>query len=161
MHVSRHGVRIALASAAALTAASCVTDPGPPANPQSVVDERVAIMKGFAGAIGATTNFTQGKASAAEARARLGKARAGIERVGDLFPRGTALGDRGVKNSRALSTIFNSRDDFDGKLDMLSEALAALDDVLAKNSKPGATKVLATARAACSACHNKYRAAED
>lgn len=153
--------RIALASATTLAVAACATDPGPPANPQGVVDQRVAIMKGFAGAIGATTNFTQGKASAADARAKLGPARAGIERVGDLFPRGTALGDRGVRQSRALSTIFANRDDFEGKLDTLSETLAALDDALAKNAKGQATKALAAARAACSACHTRYRAPED
>jgi cytochrome c556 len=161
MEMTWHAVRIALAGATILSAAACTTDPGPPANPQGVVDQRVAIMKGFAGAIGASANFTQGKASTADARAKLGPARASIERVGDLFPRGTALGDRGVRQSRALSTIFANRDDFEGKLDNLSETLAALDATLAKNAKSQATKALAAARAACNACHTKYRAPED
>jgi cytochrome c556 len=161
METTWRTARIALAGATLWAIAGCTTDPGPPANPQSVVDQRVAVMKSFAGAIGATANFTQGKASAADARAKLGQARAGIERVGDLFPRGSALGDRGVKQSRALSTIFANRDDFEGKLDTLSEAMGALDEALAKGAKGQATKALAAARAACNACHTRYRAPED
>jgi cytochrome c556 len=161
MQVSGRELRFALASAAFLAVAACTTDSAPPADPQSIVDQRVVIMKGLAGAIGASTNFTQGKANAASARTKLAPARANVERLADLFPRGTALGDRGVRSSRALSTIFTNRDDFEAKLDRLSDALAALDDTLTKNAKGDATQALAAARAACSACHNKYRAAED
>lgn len=156
-----HRARIALAFATVSACAACTTDRPPPANPQSVVDQRVAIMKSFGGAIGATTSFTQGKATAAVAKTKLGQARANVDRLADLFPRGTALGDRGVRESRALSTIFANRADFEGKIDTLRERLAALDAPVAKGAKPEATKALAAARAACSACHNKYRAPED
>ena len=53
-----------LGLATALTTAACTTDQAPPADPQRVVDQRVAIMKGFGGAIGATQNYAQGKATA-------------------------------------------------------------------------------------------------
>jgi cytochrome c556 len=142
--------------------AGCTTmDSGPPPNPQSVIDRREGIMKGFAGALGAAANYTQGKGTAAEAKAKLTSARANAETLATLFPRGTALGDRGVNHSRALSTIFTNRSDFEAKADNLAQAFASLDTALSKGSKDETSKAAAGARNACSQCHNKYRAPED
>lgn len=146
-------------AAAAFTLAACVTDQ-PPANPQSVVDQRVAIMKGFASALGASSNVVQGKGTQAAAKARLSAARADVERVVEMFPRGTALGDRGVRQSRTLTTVFANRSDFEAKFDTLSRAFAVLDDALSK-SKDATSPALAGAKAACTSCHEKYRAPED
>lgn len=151
-----------LVVAAMLALAACaMTSETPPENPQRVVDDRVRIMKGFGGALGAATNYGQGKATVAEAKTKLAAARANLERVAGLFPRGTALGDRGVSRSRALATIFTNRDDFEEKLDALANAFAALDAALAKNVVSGATGALGPVRAACNACHTKYRAPEE
>ena len=156
-------MRSILVAGAALSLTACATimEPGPPANPQAVVNERVAVMKTFGGALGARINFTQGKATAADAQKKVASASAQVDRVPGLFPRGTALGDRGVTQSRALSTIFINRGDFEGKFDTLGRAFANLEATLAKNAKADATKAVADTRAACAACHNKYRAPED
>lgn len=146
-------------AAAAFALAACATDQ-PPADPQSVVDQRVAIMKGFASALGASSNFVQGKGTQAVAKAKLSAARANLERVVEMFPRGTALGDRGVRQSRTLTTVFANRSDFDEKFVALSRAFATLDGALAKN-KDAASPAVASVKAACTACHNKYRAPED
>lgn len=151
----------AACAAAALAACTTLTEQPPPANPQKVVDERVALMRGFGGALGASINYTQGKATAAEAHKKVKAAAPGVARVANLFPRGTALGDKGVTQSRALSTIFTNRGDFEAKLDALGGAFATLEAALAKNDKAGATAAAATTRNTCAACHNKYRAPED
>jgi cytochrome c556 len=151
---------LALAAALVLTACTMMSDM-PPANPQAVVDERVTIMKGFVGALAATTNYTQGKATAAAARTKLTAARANMGRIGDLFPRGTALGDRGVTHSRALSTIFTNRSDFADKLEALAAALATLDEPLTRDAKAQTMTALAAVKTACTSCHDKYRAPED
>jgi cytochrome c556 len=154
--------RIVLAMAATCVLSACQTfEPGPPANPQRVVDQRVAVMKSFGGTVGAVTNVMQGKATAASARTKLATARTDVERVADLFPPGTALGDKGVTQSRALSTIFKNRADFDRKFASLADALAKLDAALAKNAKDEISTTFAATRNACAQCHNKYRAPED
>jgi cytochrome c556 len=158
----RNMTQATLAIAAALALAACATMiDTPPENPQRVVDERVRAMKSFGGALAATANYAQDKASAAEAKTKLAAARANLERVADLFPKGTALGDKGVTQSRALSTIFTNRGDFEDKLDALGQAFATLDAALAKNTKSETMSALAPTRAACTACHNKYRAPEE
>lgn len=154
--------RIAAATIATLALSACTTmEAGPPANPQSIVNQRVSVMKGFGSTVGAATNAAQGKATAASAKAKLAVARTDVERVPDLFPRGTALGDKGVTQSRALSTIFKNRSDFEAKFDRLASAFAALDAALAKNAKAEISSALVATRAACSQCHDKYRAPED
>jgi cytochrome c556 len=158
----RNMTQMILVVAAALALAACaMLSETPPENPQRVVDDRVRMMKGFGGALGAATNYSQDKAGAAEAKAKLAAARANLERIGDLFPKGTALGDRGVTQSRALSTIFTNRGDFEDKFDALGSAFATLDAALAKNAKAEAMSALNATRAACNACHSKYRAPED
>lgn len=157
----RFDFRAILAGVLAAALVACATLESPPENPQTVVNERVAVMKSFAGALGAAGNFAQGKATAATAKAKLATARGGAGRLGDLFPRGTALGDRGVKNSRALSTIFANRSDFDAKRDTLENTLAELDDALAKNSKSEAAKRTTAVKGACAACHTRYRTPDE
>jgi len=159
----RLSTRLACAAGLTLTLAACttLTEEKPPANPQAVIDQRIAIMKTFGAALGAAANQTQGKTTPAAARKSVADARTGLARVAQLFPRGTALGDRGVTQSRALSIIFANRSDFETKLDALSGRFAQLDAALAKNAKADTTKAIADARAVCSACHNKYRAPED
>ena len=156
-------MRNALSATALLGLAACttLTEERSPANPQAVVGQRVAMMKTFGGALGAATNQTQGKATAAAARKNIAAARAQLEGAPSLFPRGTALGDRGVTKSRALSTIFLNRSDFEAKFDALAGRFAELDAALAKNAKAETAKAVADTRAACSACHNKYRAPEE
>jgi len=158
-----HLMRTALMSAATLALAACTTliEEKPPANPQSVVDQRVGLMKKFGAALGAAANQAQGKTTVAAARKTVADARAGLEPVTKLFPRGTALGDRGVTQSRALSIIFANRSDFEAKFDALAGRLAQLDAALAKNAKADIAKAIADTRTACSACHDKYRAPED
>jgi cytochrome c556 len=158
-----HLIRTALCSTTILALAACttLTEERPPANPQSVVDQRVGLMKKFGAALGAAANQTQGKTTTAAARKAVADARAGLEPATKLFPRGTALGDKGVTQSRALSIIFTNRSDFEAKFATLADRLAALDAALAKNAKADITKAMADTRAACSACHNKYRAPED
>lgn len=151
--------RTAFAVAMALATASCTTTETPPANPQSVVDQRVSIMKRMGGALGAAASATQDKNTQAAAKAKLAAAQTGATRLSELFPRGTALGDPGVKNSRALSTIFSNRADFDRKLETLNQNLAALDAALAKPAET--SNALTAAKTTCKSCHDKYRAAED
>jgi cytochrome c556 len=133
----------------------------PPANPQAVIDQRVSIMKGFVGALGASVAFTQGKGDARAAQTKVAAARAGAAKLDGLFPRGTALGDRGVAKSRALSTIFTNRSDFEAKLAASAQTLGALGGALARGSKADTTAALNSAKAACGSCHNKYRAADE
>jgi cytochrome c556 len=156
-------LRNTLGAAALLALAACttLTEERPPANPQGVVNQRVTMMKSFGTALGSATNQTQGKTTTADARKNVAAARAQLDAAHNLFPRGTALGDRGVAQSRALSTIFVNRGDFDAKFEALARRFAALDAALAKNAKTETTKALADTRAACTACHNKYRAPED
>jgi cytochrome c556 len=133
----------------------------PPDNPQAVIAERVQIMKGFGGAMGAANAFVQGKGTSQAAHAKLGPARAAGERLVHLFPRGTALGDKGADKSRALSTIYQNRADFEAKLGAALSALDTLDGTLVRDDKAGATAAFNGARAACASCHNKYRAADE
>ena len=133
----------------------------PPANPQAAIDQRVSIMKGFVGALTASSAFAQDKGGAPAARAKVAMARANAPKLDGLFPRGTALGDRGVAKSRALSTIFSNRSDFEGKLAASAANLAVLDGALARGSKADTTAALNKAKAACGSCHDKYRAADE
>lgn len=148
-------------AALALTACATITMQSPPENPQTIVNERVAIMKNFAGALGAAGQFAQGKGTSKDAMTKLTAARTGADRLAYLFPPGTALGDRGVANSRALSTIFSKRDDFGAKRENLVEVLAVLDTAVSQRTKAEVAKQVATTKDACLACHTKYRAAEE
>jgi len=142
-------------------AAACTTMMDrPPADPQAVVNERIAVMKGFVGALATSGQYLQGKTTAAAAKTKLAAARQGAGRLENLFPRGTALGDRGVSESRALSTIFANRSDFDDKREALVAALADLDTALG-GSKEAAAKAIQSTKDACLACHNRYRAPGD
>lgn len=125
-----------------------------------MVDQRVAIMKSFGSALATAANYGQGKATAEAAKSKLAAARAGLPKVVNMFPRGTALGDRGVVQSRALSTIFTNRSDFEAKFERLDEGFAALDRALA-GGKEATTGAAGTLRATCASCHNRYRAADD
>jgi cytochrome c556 len=155
-------MRTAIATSVVLALAACATiESRPPDNPQAVVNQRVAVMRTFGQAVGTATNAAQGKTTAAAAKAKLSPARAGLARVPGLFPRGTALGDKGVTQSRALSTIFTNRSDFERKFDALDTAFAGLDAALASASKETISKAVANVRSACTQCHNKYRAAEE
>jgi cytochrome c556 len=153
-------VSTAVSAAALMALAACVSD-APPENPQLVVNQRVTIMKSFVGALTLSGNFVQGKGTAAVAQTKVAAALAGVDKLEELFPRGTALGDRGVATSRALSTIFSNRSDFDAKRETLGAALGTLDVALVKKSKPGADRALADVKSACNACHTRYRAPED
>ena len=133
----------------------------PPSNPQAVVDQRVSIMKGFVGSLGASSAFTQGKGDARSAQSKVAAARAGAAKLDGMFPRGTALGDKGVAKSRALSTIFTNRSDFEAKLAASAQTLATLESALARGSKADTTGALAGAKNACVSCHNKYRTADE
>lgn len=159
LHRTAHTALLA-ASFLAIAACTTLTDT-PPADPQKMIDERVAVMKSYIGALSASTQYTQDKATAAAAKAKVAAARNGVAAAPSLFPRGTALGDRGVTRSRALSTIFANRADFDAKFDALAANFAALDAALAKNAKADATAALASTKKACLVCHDKYRAPED
>jgi cytochrome c556 len=154
--------RTALLAASFLTIAACTTlIDTPPADPQKLIDERAAVMKGFVGALGAGTQYTQDKVTAAAAQAKVAAARGKVAAVPSMVPRGTALGDRGVTRSRALSTIFANRADFEAKFDALGANFASLDAALAKNAKADAATALAATKKTCLACHDKYRAPED
>jgi cytochrome c556 len=157
----RFALRALVAGFIASALVACATQESPPENPQGVVNERVAVMKSFIAALVAAGNFAQGKATAETAKAKVTAARAGAGRLSDLFPRGTALGDRGVKTSRALSTIFANRADFDAKRAALENTLAALDGALAENSKTDAAKLIAPVKSACLACHAHYRTPDE
>ena len=133
----------------------------PPANPQNVINERVAIMKGFGGALAASAAYVQGKGTAQAARAKLGPAMQNTGKLAGLFPRGTAMGDKGAGTSRALSTIFANRPDFEAKIDAAARALGALDALIARGAKAEASAAFDRARSACGACHTKYRAADE
>lgn len=155
-------MRFAVVLLTAAGIAGCATMlEAPPANPQAVIDQRVSIMKGFVGALTDASAFTQGKGGAPAARAKVTAARGKVERLADLFPRGTALGDKGVAKSRALTTIFTNRSDFEAKLSAAGQALGGLEGALARGSKADATAALNVAKNACGACHNKYRAADE
>ncbi|MEQ1865773.1 MAG: cytochrome c [Micropepsaceae bacterium] len=152
---------LATTSLITLALAACATFDVPPDNPQALVNERIAIMKGFVAALTATGQFTQDKATAAAAKAKVAASRAGVERLDDLFPKGTALGDRGVKQSRALSTIFANRADFETKRAALADALQALEIALSKNTKADAARELQQTKSTCGACHTRYRTPDE
>ena len=155
-------MRRALLLTIAATLAACQTTlDTPPANPKAVIAERVAVMKGFGGALAASGAFVQGKGTAEAARAKLATAVANADRLPGLFPRGTALGDKNAPTSRALSTIFTNRDDFAAKAAAVGRALGALDALVARGAKGEVATALNTAKAACGACHSKYRAADE
>ena len=145
----------------AVTLAACTTTmDSPPSNPQPVIAQRVAIMKGFGGALGASAAFVQGKGGA-DAHAKLTTAMANADKLPGLFPRGTALGDKNAGASRALSTIFTNRGDFEAKAAAVGRALGALDALIVRGAKGEAATALTNAKAACGSCHAKYRAADD
>lgn len=146
---------------ATLTLLACETGNVPPANPQQVVDERVAVMKSLGAALAATNAFVQGKGTAPAAQSKVALARNNAQRIPQMFPRGTALGDKGVANSRALSTIFTNRGDFDKKASSLLAKLDGLVGALQGNSKSEATSALAATKNACASCHDKFRAADE
>ena len=146
---------------ATLTLVACETGNVPPANPQQVIDERVAVMKSLGAALAATNAFVQGKGTGPAAQAKLSAARNNALRIPQMFPRGTALGDKGVANSRALSTIFTSRSDFDNKANALTAKLDQLERALASKAKAEASSALTAAKSACASCHDKYRAADE
>lgn len=155
-------MRVVVAVLIAFAVAGCVSKlDSPPANPQGVINERVAIMKGFGGALGASSAYVQGKGTAQAARAKLGPAMQNTGKLAGLFPRGTAMGDKGAGTSRALSTIFSNRADFEAKIDATARALGALDALVARGAKAEASAAFDRARAACGACHTKYRAADE
>ena len=66
-----------------------------------------------------------------------------------------------MKQSRALSTIFANRADFDAKRSALADALLALESALAKNSKSDAAKQLQQTKSTCGACHTRYRTPDE
>ena len=155
-------MRIVMLSIVAVALAACQsTIDTPPANPQGVVNERQGIMKGFGGALAASAAYVQGKGPAAAAHTKLAAAYANTTKVAALFPRGTAMGDRGASTSRALATIFANRSDFEAKLDATARALGALDALVQRGAKTEASAAFDTARASCASCHNKYRAADE
>lgn len=154
-------MRTVLLMLSTLSLAACTTTMDTtPSNPQAVIAQRVAIMKGFGGALGASAAFVQGKGGA-DAHAKLTAAMASADRLPGLFPRGTALGDKNAGTSRALSTIFTNRADFEAKAAAVGRSLGALDALIVRGAKIEAAKALATTKAACGACHAKYRAADE
>lgn len=153
--------RFAAALCLAIALLGCSTTQSPPENPQAVVKQRIAIMKSFPGALATAGAFAQGKGTAEAAGAKLAVARTGAERLRDLFPPGTALGDRGVSDSRALSTIFANRADFDAKRTALEDALTGLETALAKKSKVETANLVTSAKSACAACHGRYRTPDE
>jgi len=145
-----------------LFAASCQTPKHePPKDPQNLVDQRVAIMKTFIAGLGASSQYAQGKQTAAAAKAKLDIARSGAERLDELFAPGTALGDRGVTKSRALSTIFAKNSDFGDKLRELRSAFTELDGALTRDSKTEAATAAQRTKSACLSCHTKYRTPDE
>jgi cytochrome c556 len=152
---------IAAAALIVLGLGGCVTADRVPDNPQRVIKERVQIMKGFGAALSASGAYAQGKAPAKDAQAKVAAARAGADRAQGLFQRGTALGDKGVTASRALSTIFVNRADFEGKLATTARAFAAIDAALARGAKADVSAALVQAKGTCGACHARYRAADE
>lgn len=155
-------MRIAIVFLVAAGVAGCVSKiDTPPANPQNVVNERVAIMKSFGGGLAASAAYVQGKGTAQAARAKLAVAMQNTGKLAPLFPRGTAMGDKGAGTSRALSTIFANRADFEAKIDATARALGALDALIARGAKAEASAAFDRARASCGSCHAKYRAADE
>lgn len=146
---------------AAAVAGCASTLDAPPANPQGVIKARVAIMRGFGGALGASAAYVQGKGTAQAAHTKLAAALPNTDRLAALFPRGTAMGDKGAGTSRALATIFSNRADFEAKIGAMARAMGALDAVVARGAKAEASAAFDRARAACGACHSKYRAADE
>ncbi|NOT41208.1 MAG: cytochrome c [Alphaproteobacteria bacterium] len=155
-------MRIVLLAAVAVSLTACVsTLDTPPSNPQGVINQRVQIMKGFGGALGAAGAFAQGKSTEAQAHTKLAAAYANTSKLGALFPRGTAMGDRNAGTSRALSTIFSNRSDFEAKIEATAQALGALDALVQRGAKGEVARTLDRAKAACGSCHSKYRAADE
>jgi cytochrome c556 len=154
-------MRFVLLLLVAVGVAACTTTmDSTPSNPQGVIAQRVSIMKGFGGALGASAAFVQGKGGA-DAHVKLTTAMANVDKLPGLFPRGTALGDRNAGTSRALSTIFTNRADFEAKAAAVGRSLGALDALIVRGAKSEAAKALVTTKAACGACHAKYRAADE
>ena len=154
-------VRSASACLVALAVAGCAAMEGVPDNPQAVVDQRVAVMKSFVGALQASGAYASGKGTQGDAQTKLAAARSGLQRLAGLFPRGTALGDKGVTKSRALSTIFANRGDFDGLMADADAGLAALQGAVTRGAAAESGDAISKVKPACVSCHNKYRTADE
>lgn len=142
-------------SSAAMVAMLAVSSPVPAQDAASMVQQRLATMRGTAGALEALGKAAAaGKVGAAEA-AQAGKAATNFKKIPGLFPAGTGSDKIAT---RAKPEIWTDRAKFDGEA---SKAVAALTEI-EKAAKAGDAAALGAAvktadAGVCRTCHRAFR----
>jgi cytochrome c556 len=120
-------------------------------SPQDIVDDRVAGMKSLIGSLKGASEATD----AAVAKDHLAKAIAVAKSIPSKFPKGTGIGDAGVKKTRAVQDIWTKPAEFkaasDGFVATLEAASAAAGDAAKFGAAMGGVKK------SCGSCHDAFR----
>jgi cytochrome c556 len=120
-------------------------------SPQDIVDDRVAGMKSLFGLLKGAEDAT----NAAVAKENLAKAIALAKAIPSKFPKGTGIGDAGVKKTRALQDIWTKPADFKAASDGFASALEAASAAAGDAAKFGAA--MGGAKKYCGSCHEVFR----
>ncbi len=120
-------------------------------SPQDIVDDRVAGMKSLIGALKGASEA----ADAAVARDHLAKAVAFAKSAPSKFPKGTGIGDAGVKKTRALQDIWTKPAEFKAASDGFVAALEAASAAAGDAAKFGAA--MGGVKKSCGSCHDAFR----
>jgi cytochrome c556 len=120
-------------------------------SPQDIVDDRVAGMKSLIGSLKGATEATD----AAVAKENLAKAIAVAKSIPSKFPKGTGIGDAGVKKTRALQDIWTKPAEFKASSDGFVAALEAASAAAGDAAKFGAA--MGGVKKSCGSCHDAFR----
>ena len=124
---------------------------------QSIVDQRIQMMKKMGGAMRALSAFARGgdyDDRLTEAAAAISETSGAIPR---LFPPMTGRGQID-KDTRALPTIWSDPAGFIQQTAALQAAAKQIEQAVAAQSAAGVGAGLKAAGATCGACHKPYRA---
>lgn len=140
--------KIALAALAFATIGATVAFAGP-------IEDRQAIMKGFAGPMKDATPMSRGTTpfDAAKAKADMDQLASGMDKFVALFPKGTEAG--GAVKTGAAPAIWSDAAGFKTVAAKFSADAKAAG--MAKD-QAGFADALKTVQADCGACHKTYRA---
>lgn len=140
-------VAAVMAGSAVLATASTPLD----STPQEIVDSRVAGMKSLIGSMKGASEATD----AAVIRDHLAKAIAVAKAIPSKFPKGTGIGDAGVKKTRALQDIWTKPAEFKAASDGFVAALEAASAAAGDAAKFGAA--MGGVKKSCGSCHDAFR----
>ncbi len=141
------GVSLAAGSVWAATAPS----------PQQIADDREAGMKKMGGNVKAALDPA---AKLADAKAKLAEAIAFAETIPSQFPKGTGIGDPGIKKSRALQDIWAKPAEFKAAADALVAALKGVDLALDSGDRAKVDAAAGEIGKSCGGCHKPFRGPE-